>query len=100
MDDLDVLLKYEENTLTGFQMKKSSMHRPNPPTDRPVFWIRFIGSLFFFGFILGLIAIQFVDMLGIVPCIGLWATLSVGVSLYVATVGYDALRDILTLFMP
>lgn len=81
-------------------MKKSPPKRPKAPINRPVFWLSFVGGLIFFGAVLGLIAVQFVDILGTVLCMGLWAGFTVGISAYVARVGYDALRNMLTSFMP
>jgi hypothetical protein len=72
----------------------------NTQIGRPVFWIRFFGSLIIFGLIFGLISIQFIDMIGFIPCAAAWVILSVGVSVYIARVGYEAIRNILTSFMP
>lgn len=58
--------------------------------DWPGFWIRFGCSFVFFGVIFALGLLRFVDDTGLILGSGIWALLTVGVSIYAARVGDEA----------
>jgi hypothetical protein len=74
--------------------------RDKKSSPAPIFWIRFAGSLVFFGPVFGLIAVQLVDIMGIIPCTAIWAAFTIVISVYIARTGYSALLGILASFMP
>ncbi|MES2922755.1 MAG: hypothetical protein V4819_14470 [Verrucomicrobiota bacterium] len=67
----------------------------NPPSDRWEFWIRFICSFLFFGFIVALGVLRGVDSWGLPAGITVWALATLAISLYAAKVGDEAWHKLL-----
>jgi hypothetical protein len=65
------------------------------PLDWTEFWIRFICSFLFFGFLFALLFLRFIDETGLAWGIGIWVTLTAGVSCYAARVGDEAWHKII-----
>jgi hypothetical protein len=82
LDGLIFLQENEETGSAGF-LKMNPPKRQQDPINRPVFWMRFVGGLIFFGAVLELIAVQLADILGMLHSMCLWAGFTVGFSAYV-----------------
>ena len=73
-------------------------HMSCPPHDKSEFWIRFVCSFLFFGFIVGIGVLRGVDSWGLRTGIAVWAAVSLAISLYVAKVGDEAWHRLLGFF--
>jgi hypothetical protein len=62
----------------------------HPPRDRSEFWIRFTFAFLFFGFLVALVIIRFLDSMEMAQGVGIWAVVSISISIYAAKVGDDA----------
>lgn len=65
-----------------------------PPRDRSEFWIRFGCSFLFFGFLLALLSLRFIDSLGLALGCVAWFVATVGISIYAAITGDEAWHKI------
>lgn len=67
-----------------------------PPIDLLEFWIRFLCSFLFFGFLFALLLLRFMDTLGWFGSLGAWLTITSTISLYAARTGDDAWSRIIS----
>ncbi len=66
------------------------MPSTDPPLGREEFWIRFVCSFIFFGALLALIGLRFIDTAGLAATAAVWAAASIAVSLFAARHGDEA----------
>jgi hypothetical protein len=70
----------------------------HPPRDRQEFWIRFVCAALFFGTILLLFGIRFVDAAGLYVTLAVWAVCTLAISLYAALHGDAAWAALIRIF--
>lgn len=68
-----------------------------PPRDRFEFWVRFGCSFLFFGFLLALLSLRFIDSLGLPLGCAAWFVATSGISIYAGLVGDEAWHRIVNL---
>lgn len=69
----------------------------HPPSSRTEFWIRFGFGCLFFGFVNGLIGLRYVDSAGWIPAASVACGATLAMSLFVARVGDDGWRRLMSL---
>jgi hypothetical protein len=70
----------------------------NPPKDKTEFWIRFVCSFLFFGFIVALAILRLFASWELSTGIAVWAVVSLAISFYAARVGDEAWGNLLKFF--